>query len=374
MRIVIAPNAFKNALDAASVADAIDAGLRQSSLDCETVLFPVGDGGDGTGQLLAKALNAESRACMAHDPFGRPMAASYGWVPASSTAVIEMADASGLRLLKPQDLDPLRASSYGTGEMMKDAIAFGAQHIILCIGGSATVDAGCGIAAALRAVFLDRNNKAVDPLPQNLVQVTAIDFSGFRSCKCTLLCDVKNPLLGPDGAAAVFGPQKGASAEAVTRLEAGLAHLNELLKKELGLDVSGLQHGGAAGGTAAGLHALLGADLVNGIDYFLEISGFGDVLEGADLVITGEGSIDRQTVDGKAPYGVAVASRKAAIPVIALAGKVPADDRALLSKWFDQVININDGRPDPASYIRNTASHLVLAARALGEKLASQAQ
>src|SRR5579859_2231982 len=331
MHILIAPNAFKNSLNATDAATAIERGLRQSRLNFTAECFPVGDGGDGTGDLLIKKLGATLIGAPAHDPLGRLRQATFGFITKTNTAIIEMASASGIRLLKKEELDPLRTRSTGTGDLIRAALDHDARHIIIGMGGSATVDGGVGILTALGARFpAGPTNTAglTDTTgPTNTTDSTntpnAIDTSGLdprlATVKITVLCDVNNPLLGPRGAAAVFGPQKGATPQAVQQLESTLQNLAGLIHKTTGKDIATLPSGGTAGGAAAGLYGILDAELVNGIDYFLHLTGFDQALENTSLVITGEGSIDEQTLQGKAPFGVAVHAKKKGLFVIGMA-------------------------------------------------------
>jgi glycerate 2-kinase len=357
MNILIAPNAFKNALTADAAATAILQGLRQSRLKFAGECFPVGDGGDGTGELLIKRLGAEIIEATARDPFGRERQTSFGLVTATNTAIIEMASASGIRLLKREELDPLRATSAGTGDLIRAALDKNARHIILGMGGSATVDGGAGILTALGTRILD----------------TSIDTTGLdprlAATEITILCDVSNPLLGPQGAAAVFGPQKGATPQAVQQLEATLRQLAAAVYTTIGKDITAIRSGGTAGGAAAGLYGVLDARLVNGIDYFLQITGFEEALQHTDLVITGEGSIDEQTLQGKAPFGVAVAAKKRGIPVIGLGGRLPQSATAL-DDYFDALLPINHQLLRPPEALRQTAANLTATARSLGNVMA----
>jgi glycerate 2-kinase len=331
MHILIAPNAFKNSLDAGKAAEAINNGLMQSKLKCTTQLFPVADGGDGTGSLLIEHLKAKRINTIVHDPLMRKIDSSFGMI--DQTAIIEMADASGLRLLKPSEYDPLNATTYGTGELILKAIEAKATTIILCIGGSATVDGGVGMLKALG------------------------DLSSLnKPKKIVVLCDVENTLLGPEGSAAVFGPQKGASPSQVKQLEERLTRLRDITLKETGKDMAAIKHGGAAGGIAAALNVFLDAQLVNGIDYFLEITQFDKALDKADIVITGEGSLDRQTLRGKGPFGVAKKAKERSIKVIGLAGKI--SDEEELNIWFDQLICINENNKNPEDALKNTYTNL----------------
>ncbi|MBV9989584.1 MAG: glycerate kinase [Chitinophagaceae bacterium] len=377
MRILIAPNTFKNSLPAAAAAEAIREGLEQSDLVCTTTLFPVGDGGDGTGALITHQCRGEIIVSPVRDPLGRSINAEFGLIDNGRTAVIEMAAASGLRLLKSDELDPMRASSYGTGLQIKQAIEKGAKKIILCVGGSATVDGGCGLLRALGFRFLDGKGNELESIAAIQNGLTSIDDSPahrYRQLNLTVLCDVRNPLLGDNGAAAVFGPQKGASPQQLHLLEAGLRQLASIIQKQTGRAVGEIEHGGAAGGVAAGLHGIMGAALVNGIDHFMQLTDFDSALRTADLVITGEGSLDRQTLDGKAPYGVAMHSRQLQVPVIAMAGKIEAEDRSGLLQYFMELININEEDTGLAAALAATGPNLVRCSKDLGNRLAKKSR
>jgi len=374
MHILIAPNAYKNSLDAGAVAAAIRKGLEQSKLGCTTTLFPIGDGGDGTGELIIQQLKGKLIKTRVKGPLGRKISSSFGLIDNGKTAVIEMANASGLRLLKPGELDPLHANSFGTGEMIKQALDKNITKIIMCVGGSATVDGGTGILRALGFRFLNKNKKLVDNLPENLADVDLIDTSAIdqriMNCEVIILCDVKNKLLGNDGAAAVFGPQKGASPKDVKKLEAALSAFSKLILKTTGKDISAIEHGGAAGGVVAGLFALINAKPVNGIDHYLSLTGFDNELERADLVITGEGSIDEQTLQGKGPFGVARKAKEKGLPVIAIAGKILLKISADLQKYFDVLLSVNHQAMELSEAMAHTRENLVRTARSVGDLLA----
>jgi glycerate kinase len=376
MQILISPNAFKNSLDADAVARAIEKGLQQSSLTCTTTCFPIGDGGDGTGRLLTQLCGGIFMKETVQGPLGNKVEAGFGLIDDGQTAVIEMADASGLRLLNDGERNPLQASSFGTGELLVKALDKNVKKIILCIGGSATVDGGCGILKALGIRFLDNKGQVLNNLPESLVHLAEIDLSGLdkriKDREFSILCDVTNTLLGDKGAAKIFGPQKGASEKMVEQLEAALTQLNKIVLQQTGTDMSAIKHGGAAGGVAAGLNALLDAKPVNGIDEFLAITGFDKEVDKANLLITGEGSIDLQTLGGKAPYGVAVRAKEKNIPVIAMSGKTEASHE--LNKWFDEILNINTGSTDLAAAIAATAENLTRTARQLGNRLAEKSK
>jgi glycerate kinase len=373
MHILIAPNAFKNSLNALTAAEAIGEGLQQSKLNCSLEYFPVGDGGDGTAALIIQKHNGVNISVEVDDALGRKINASFGLIDKENTVVIELAEASGIRLLQPQELDPLHATTYGTGELIKQALDKGVSKIIMCIGGSATVDGGTGILKALGIRFVNNENEILKNLPENLVNLAAIDLSNLdkRILKCQLiiLCDVQNKLLGEAGAAKIFGPQKGASTEEVKKLEDALTKLRDVALHETGIDMAAIKHGGAAGGVAAALSAFCNAKLVNGIDYFLTITAFDEALQKADLVITGEGSIDAQTLQGKAPYGVALRAKEKNIPVIGIAGKVSLEEDTGLQKYFDVLLSINNEPFEITTAIKNTKDNLVRTAKAIGNWL-----
>lgn len=372
MNILIAPNAFKNSLDAQAVAVAIALGLQQSKADCECRLFPVGDGGDGTGELLIRHLNGERVNVQVHDALGRSIPSHFGLVDNGRAAIIEMADASGLRLLKATELNPLHASSYGTGELIKAALDKGVNKIIIGMGGSATVDGGAGILSSLGIKFFDKTGSLLKPVPAELLDIASIDTSGLDErilpCEIIILCDVDNKLLGDDGAAAVFGPQKGASAGDVVKLDAILTKFAAIALQQTGNDMTTIKHSGTAGGAAAGLFAFLNAKLVNGANYFLELIDFDKALQNTALVITGEGSIDEQTLHGKAPFAVAAMAKKRNIKVIGLAGKVPSADSNALNQYFDELHSINKQPTDLATALKNTHENLVRTTKEIGDK------
>ena len=370
MHILIAPNAFKNSLPADMAASAILRGLEQSRLDFTGECFPVGDGGDGTGDLLMKRLGAVGIDVVVHDPVNREKMGTFG-LTRDGTAIIEMATASGIRLLDRGELDPLHSTSRGTGDLILAALERKARRVLLGIGGSATIDGGMGILTVLGIRFLDGPGRELRT-PVELTGLAAIDVSGLdprlKDTSLTILCDVENPPLGPTGAAAVFGPQKGASTQEVIVLEAGLERFCAIVLAATGKDISRLPSGGAAGAAAAGLYGLMGACLERGIDYFLQLTNFDEALRRSDLVITGEGSIDEQTLQGKAPFGVAVRAKARGIPVIALTGRGP-DDPAPFSCHFDEIIPINPPGMGLAEALGSAAANLTATARTLGDRL-----
>jgi glycerate kinase len=373
MHILIAPNAFKNSLTAGAAALAIEKGLQQSSLNCTTECFPIADGGDGTAAIIIQQLQGKLVSLQVHDPLGRIITASFGLIEDGKTAVIEMADASGLRSLKTDELNPLRTSSYGTGEMIKKALDLGVNKILIAMGGSATVDGATGILSALGIKFLAGDGSELNNLPESLTELKRIDHSGIDqrilSCEVIVLCDVDNMLLGANGSAAVFGPQKGADADTVKKLDAALSKLNDVTLQQFGKNMATAKYGGTAGGAAAGLYAHINAKLVNGIDYLLQLTNFNQSLQKSDLLITGEGSIDEQTLNGKGPFGVASRAKAKGIPVIGLAGKIPSANNQRLNEYFNVLTAIGNEPSDIETALARTEENLILTAKGIGEML-----
>lgn len=372
MHILIAPNAFKNSLDANEAANAISEGLLQSNLNCTCECFPVADGGDGTASLLIEKLKATRIHIKVHDPLNRSIHTSFGFIAENKTAIIELADASGLRLLQANEYDPLHATTFGTGEMLIEALNKGATKIILGIGGSATVDGGAGILQALGIHFLDAKENELTSLPESLIDLAAVDLTGIDKriydAEIIVLCDVENFLLGEMGAAKTFAPQKGANKKDVQQLEACLTRWWDVTLRQTAKDMSSIKHGGAAGGVAAALATYTNAQLVNGIDHFLQLTRFDEALQNADIVITGEGGIDEQTLHGKGPFGVAKKAKEKDIPVIAVAGKIPLQINKSLEKYFDAIISIN--HQPSSNYLEQTKENLVRSAAQIGNLLA----
>lgn len=373
MHILIAPNAFKNGISAEAAALAIKKGLQMSKLKCTVACFPIADGGDGTGSLIIKQRKGTIIQKEVHDPLGRKIMSQFGLIDNGKTAVIEMADASGLRLLNKGGLNPWMASSAGTGELIKFALDEGVGKIIIAMGGSATVDGGCGIMGALGIGFFDKAGEYLHPVPQNLVNLARVDLSQLDQrifkCEVVVLCDVNNKLLGPRGATAIFGPQKGASPKDVARLEEFLSNLDEVTYKQTGKRMSAMEYGGTAGGAAAGLSSFLNAKLVNGIAYFLQLTGFEAELRKCNVLITGEGSIDAQTLQGKGPFGVAKLAKQNNIPVIGLAGIVPFEESSALNSYFDVLLSIGNGPAGLPEALKHTRQNLIRTSGVIGDLL-----
>lgn len=373
MHILIAPNAFKNSLSANESADAIREGLKRSGLNCTFECFPIADGGDGTGRLIVEKYEGAWHEYDVHDPLGRLIKAPLGLIDQGKTAVIEMADASGIRLLNQEELNPLKTSSFGTGELILDALDRGVDAIIIGLGGSATVDGGAGILRALGIRFLDQRGNELSGLTESLHDLHQIDLKKLDQrvlgCKIIALCDVDNLLLGEKGSAVVFGPQKGASAADIPVLDTALKKLSDHAFEATGKRMADVIHGGAAGGIAAALYAFLNAELVNGAEHFLKLTGFSESIKAADLLITAEGSLDEQTLQGKGPHAVAKMAKEHKIPVIGIAGKVPMTENPEMDKYFDILMAIGNQPTDLDTAMKFTASNLIRTSVVIGKFL-----
>lgn len=353
MRILIAPDKFKGSLTAKQVCDALAAGIGRKIPGAECISFPLADGGDGTAEILTYHSGGRMVKATARDPLLRPIEAGYGLSPDSATAFIEMADASGLRLLKPSERDVMKATTAGTGDLIRDAIGNGARTIILGIGGSATNDGATGAAHALGFSFFDRDGRSFLPAGESLSGIFRIDKSGvlreLNEVNFIAVCDVDNPLTGEQGAAAVYAPQKGATREQVGELEAGLRHLAHLFKTTLGKDVNDLPGAGGGGGFGGGAVAFFDASLRRGTEVVFEYTGFEEQVRNADVVITGEGKMDDQTLRGKVVAGVAALAEKYRKPLFAMTG-INMLPTALADKLnFTKILSIKDhaGNDDP---------------------------
>ncbi|MEI6006983.1 glycerate 3-kinase [Klebsiella quasipneumoniae] len=344
MKIIIAPDSFKESVSASRCAQAIKAGFVSIFPQAECICLPIADGGEGTVEAMVEATDGKMVMLPAMGPLGEVVGAFYGLSGDGQTAFIEMATASGLMLVPAGRRDPLRATSFGTGELIRHALDAGVRHIILGIGGSATVDGGMGMAQALGARFLDERGESVGFGGGALARLASIDLRDLdprlRKCRIDVACDVDNPLLGERGAAAVFGPQKGASAEMVAALERGLQNYAQVLLMATGAEVTKIVGGGAAGGMGVAACVFLNAALKPGIDIVIEAMQLEEALRDADLVITGEGRMDSQTVGGKAPIGVARLAKKHGIPVIGIAGVLGDGVEAVHQHGIDAVFSI----------------------------------
>jgi glycerate kinase len=376
VRVVVAPDKFKGSLTAAQVAERVAAGLARAAPGVEVVQVPVADGGDGT---LEAALSAGYRRVpvRAEGPTGEPVDTAFA--ERGGVAVVELADVSGLGRLPGGRPAALAASSYGTGQLIRAALDAGCHRIVLGIGGSAGTDGGAGMVQALGGRVLDARGDELGRGGAALAATASLDLSGLhralREAEVVVACDVDNPLLGPRGAAAVYGPQKGASPAEVAELDAALARWAAAVQRATGTDAAGIRGAGAAGGVGFAAVAVLGARLQPGIDLVLDLVRFREALPGARLVICGEGSLDAQTLHGKAPAGVAAAARAAGIPVVAVAGRSLLSVAELESAGILAVYPLSDLEPDPARSMAEAGPLLErLAARVARDWLTDKAK
>ena len=370
LRVLVAPQELKGTLTAVEAAEAMAGGLRAKYPRWAMDLLPMADGGPGTTDALLAALGGEPRLTSARDPLMRRIEASWGALPARS-AVIECAAASGLLRLRPEELDPRRATSYGTGELIAAALDEGIDELIIGLGGSATNDGGAGMAQALGFRFLDASGRDLGPGGAALAWLDRIDatacHTGLKGLRCMGATDVTNPLCGPTGASAVYGPQKGAGAQAIEELDAALAHFAEVVKRDIGSDVADVPGAGAAGGLGAGLIAFLGARLESGARVVGEAAGIEARIAQADVVITGEGRLDGQTAYGKTPQYVAKLARSAGKPAICIAGAL-GEGYETSAELFAAVEALSDGTgplPNRAAAARQAADASVRGVEAL---------
>ncbi|HBO24453.1 MAG TPA: glycerate kinase [Providencia sp.] len=344
MKIIIAPDSFKESMCAEVAAKAVMKGFKMVFPDAQYVCLPIADGGEGTVDAFIAAVGGERVTIKVKGPLGEPTMAYYGLLAARKTAVIEMAQASGLMLVVPEQRNPMLTSSYGTGQLIQDALDKGVSQIILGIGGSATVDGGVGMLQALGAVFYDDKQNVLGTGGKVLNQIAKIDISGLDSrlldCSMSVACDVDNPLVGTRGAAAVFGPQKGATPEMVIELEKGLNRLADVIEQVKGQNYRHLAGGGAAGGISVAAAAFMNAQLKPGIDIVIEAVKLEQEIVDTSLVIVGEGSMDGQTAGGKAPIGIAKVAAKHHVPVIALSGVLGDGVEGLHQEGIDAFFSI----------------------------------
>lgn len=341
-KIIIAPDSFKGSLTSAEVANAIELGIKRVAPNCEIVKVPIADGGDGTMDTLVSALEGEKIKIRVHNPLMRPIEAEYGLVKNGETAVIEMATASGLTLLSKEEQNPSITTTFGTGEIINDALQRGCHTFLIGIGGSATNDAGIGMLKALGFRFLDKKGEECDVVGNALQSIYSIDETRVSSkvyeAQFTIASDVDNPFSGTNGAAYVYAPQKGANNKMVEELDKGLESFRQLIIEKKGIDLNTISGAGAAGGLGGGFVAFLNAQLKPGIEMVLQTIDFENHLQNADFVVTGEGKLDIQTTMGKAASGILDAARKKNIPVIAIGGSVE-DKEALLKRGFTSLFS-----------------------------------
>jgi glycerate kinase len=346
VNILLAPDSFKGSLSALEVAESLERGLRRANSKFKIKKLPMADGGEGTVRSLVDATGGKIITKRVTGPLGDEVEAFFGILGNGETAVIEMAAASGLPLVSEEERDPTKTTTYGTGELIKAALEEGCQKLIIGIGGSATTDSGIGMAQALGVNFLDENGQEVGFGGKELKSIQNIDLSqldsSIKGAQIQVACDVDNPLYGKNGAAYVYGPQKGATSKMVEELDDGLRHIAQVIKKTLGLDVNNMPGAGAAGGLGAGLTAFLGAELKPGIDIVIEASKIEEIIQDIDLVITGEGMIDSQTIFGKTPIGVARVAKKYSLPVIGVAGSLGSGADEVYEHGIDALFSVVD--------------------------------
>ncbi|MGL4849738.1 MAG: glycerate kinase [Clostridium sp.] len=352
MKFVLAPDSFKESMTSKEACNAMERGIKKVIKDAECIKVPMADGGEGTVEALVNGTNGRFEKVMVTPPMAddRKISALYGILGDGKRAVIEMAQASGIGLVKRENRNPLLATTYGTGEMILHALDNGAEHIVIGIGGSATNDGGVGMLMALGVKFYDKEDKELGFGGEELLKLERIDIEGLdkriKNTSIEVACDVTNPLVGEFGASRVFGPQKGATEEMVETLDKALTNYARVIKKDLGIEVKDVEGSGAAGGLGAALLAFLNGKLKRGIDLVIEHSGLKEKVKGADYVFTGEGAIDSQTIFGKTPMGVAKSAKLENAKVIAFAGKVEDGSENLYEVGIDGIFSIMRGVTD----------------------------
>lgn len=346
MKIIVAPDSFKGSCSAICIAHAIESGIKKVFPNAQIVKIPIADGGEGTVEALLLGCGGEMKQIEVVGPMGEMVTAKYG-VLRNGSAVIEMAVASGLTLVAKEKRNPLVATTYGTGQLIKAALDEGCHKIIIGIGGSATNDGGVGMAQALGVSFQDEDGNELGNGGGELYKLSRIDLRGLDprlgETEVVVACDVSNPLTGPEGAVAVYGPQKGATPEDVKLLDENLRHYARIIKEQLGIDISHVPGAGAAGGMGAGLMVFCSARLQTGIETVMDVVGFDRYLKDAELVVTGEGQIDGQSVYGKVPVGVAKRAKKFNLPVLVVTGGMGSEAHKVYDYGIDAIMSIPPG-------------------------------
>jgi glycerate kinase len=373
MKIIIAPDSFKESLSSMEAALQIEAGIRTVFPQADCLKLPLADGGEGTVDALIAATFGHKVSARVTGPLGDPCESFFGVCGDGQTAVIEMSAANGLNLVPRAMRNPLLTTSYGTGELILAALDTGLRNLIIGIGGSATNDAGAGMLQALGVRLLDERGQEIAAGGGSLKRLARIDVAGLdprlRDCRVQVACDVDNPLTGPNGASAVYGPQKGASLAMVAELDRCLVRFAELLRRDLGQDISAHPGAGAAGGMGAALLAFLGAELRPGVDIVLEATHFEQLLAGTDLIITGEGRIDGQSVFGKAPVGIARVAARHGVPVIGLAGSLGPGAEAVLAHGISALFSVVSGPGTLEDALAGAAENIRRTSRQIAEVL-----
>ncbi len=345
--IVLAPDSFKESMTAKEACEAMERGIKKVNANIRCIHVPMADGGEGTMQSLVDATGGEIYSLNVIGPLGNEVKAMYGILGDGETGVLEMASASGIHLVAAEKRNPLVTTTFGTGQLIKACLDHGVKKLLIGIGGSATNDGGAGVIQALGGKLLDKEGKELGFGGGELGKLTIIDLTNFderlKDVEIEVACDVNNPLCGERGASNVFGPQKGATPEMISVLDLNLSHYSSVIKEQMNKDVLDIPGAGAAGGLGAGLMAFLNGKLKKGIDMVIEYSGLEEKVKSADMVWTGEGSIDFQTQYGKTPLGVATIAKNYNKPVVALAGKIGEDIDILYSKGIDSIFGIMKG-------------------------------
>ncbi|WP_153720701.1 glycerate kinase [Sporosarcina cascadiensis] len=362
MKILIAPDAFKGSLTANEAAAAMRAGVERAMPEAETICLPVADGGEGTMAALVSATDGNVKTLTVNDPLGRQTEAQLGILGDGETTVIELAQASGLLLLAPDELNPMHASTYGTGQLIRQALDDGYRKLIIGLGGSATNDGGTGLLEALGVKFSDADGNLLQMKGSALPQIAGIDCSQLdgrlKTADIRIASDVQNPFVGENGASSIFGPQKGADEQMVKALDDGLRHFADLTEQQTGMRLHDYQGAGAAGGSAGALLAYCGANLESGIEVVLETAGFAKHLAAADFILTGEGRTDLQTLEGKALMGIAKTAKANEVPVAVISGSIEEQARPLLEQWFSVLCALDEGGHPATELMADAANHL----------------
>lgn len=362
MKVILAPDSFKGSLTAIEAAEAMAAGIRDVNTDIETVLLPAADGGEGTMRSLVDATEGRYVSVLVEDPLGRPISATYGILGDGETVAIEIAEASGLMRLQDNEKNPFIASSYGTGELIAHALDNGYRKFIIGLGGSATNDGGAGILQALGMRLLNIEGNELPRGGGGLEHISSIDSGNWDAriaeSKFLIASDVKNPFIGSEGASAVFGPQKGAAPADVDSLDRNLRKFADAIETKTGIALHSKEGSGAAGGAGGAFQAFFNCEMRQGIDVVLEAIDFERHVKDADLIITGEGKTDLQTLSGKTPFGIAKVAHRIALPVILISGAVDEEGRDALTPLFTEVHAIMDGNMPVEDAIANAFDHL----------------
>jgi glycerate kinase len=362
MKIILAPDKFKGSLTASAVCVAMTEGIVLAHPTAEIIAVPMADGGEGTAEVLTLATNGTWHTLSVQDPLDRPVNAGFGMSGDGKTAYIEMAQASGLRLLKPSEYDPFQANTFGTGQLIAQAVSQGVEHFVLGIGGSATNDAGTGMAAALGWQFLDASGQSIRPCGGNLAEIqTIIPPTAPRPITVDVACDVSNPLIGPQGATYIYGPQKGATSADLPILDAGMAHLAGLIQNQFGVDLATMPGAGAAGGLGAGAVLFLNGHLTEGVNLLIKHTRLAEKMTGANLVLTGEGRLDSQTLQGKLIAGIARLAQAQSIPIVALCGSLQLAPHELDALGLTSAFSITPGPASLDDAMTHAAKHLTRA-------------